>query len=60
MEDLNKKRVEISDLWNDEKRRSFEEQYFSPLEERIKRALDGVQRLNEVLAKAERECDDRE
>lgn len=60
MEDLGKKRAVIQDVWNDEKHRAFEELYLDPLAERIKRALDGVLRLNEVLAKAERDCDDRE
>ncbi len=45
--------------WNDETSRKFQEEYLVPLEPKVKRALDGIHRLSEVLANAERECRDR-
>ena len=42
--------------WDDETSRKFQEEYLAPLEPQVKRALDGIHRLTEILASAEREC----
>jgi len=45
--------------WDDETSRKFHEEYLAPLEPKVKRALDGIHRLTEILAGAERECRNR-
>jgi len=42
--------------WSDETSRKFQEEYLAPLEPKVKRAIDGIHRLTEILANAEREC----
>ena len=47
-------RVRVS--WNDEARRHFEEEHLAPITPTIRLTLDAVNRLAEVLSRAEREC----
>lgn len=58
MEALRKARYEAAEQWNDVARQRFEAEYLSPMEPRLRRALDGIHRLQELLAKAQRECRD--
>ena len=47
---------ETEALWQDEVRRNFEEKHFVPLENQIEATLREVQRMAEVLGKAEKDC----
>lgn len=42
--------------WRDPKSREFEEQYLAPLESHLAAAVGAIDRLAEVIARAEREC----
>ncbi len=42
--------------WRDPKSRELEEQYLAPLESHLAAAVGAVDRLAEVLSRAEREC----
>jgi hypothetical protein len=56
MDSLQKAAAEVGTRWDDEAFRGFQSDYLEPLEPRIRRALDAIHRLAEVLARAEREC----
>lgn len=45
--------------WDDASRRQFEENHINEIPARMQLLLAGVQRLAEVLEKAEKDCDDR-
>jgi hypothetical protein len=45
--------------WDDQTNRNFQEKYILPLEPRVRKALDAIHRLAEVLEKAERACGSR-
>ena len=45
--------------WNDSASRRFQKERLEPLDPMTRRALSAIQRLAEVLAKAERDCGDR-
>lgn len=45
--------------WNDQARRKFEQDYLQEIPARMQQMVAAVQRLSEVLEKAEKECDDR-
>jgi hypothetical protein len=42
--------------WNDLTNQHFQDQYYRPLEPRVRHALDAIRRLTEVLNQAQREC----
>lgn len=42
--------------WDDATNQHFQDQYYRPLEPKVRRALDAIHRMAEVLRKAEREC----
>ena len=42
--------------WEDDMSRGFDEQFFVPLEPKVRRALDAIRQLAESLSKAERDC----
>jgi len=44
--------------WNDEARHHFEEEHLEPIAPAIRQTLDAVNRLGDVLARAERDCGD--
>jgi hypothetical protein len=44
--------------WHDEKSRDLEENHLTPIYPHVKLAIDAVNRLSDVLARAERECDE--
>ena len=46
--------------WNDKTSREFEENFLRPLLPEITMAISSVYKLNEMLERAEKECEDRE
>jgi hypothetical protein len=56
METLSRARIEALSLWDDEMSRDFEAQNLAPLEPVLRRALDAIHHLAELLSKAERDC----
>jgi len=56
-EDLKAARAEASRSWHDATSRKYDETYLLPLDPRVRRALDAIHRLAEVLNQAQRECD---
>lgn len=58
MEALLRARQDAAEQWDDVARQRFEAEYLSPMEPRLRRALDGIHKLQEILAKAHRECSD--
>jgi hypothetical protein len=57
LETLEAATVDVAQQWNDETFERFREAYLDPLKPSVRRALDGIQRLAEVVAKAQRECE---
>ncbi len=55
-ETLQKANAAAAAQWNDSTNIHFQDQYYRPLEPKVRRALDAVHRLAEVLRRAEREC----
>ena len=51
-------RLETGALWRDETSRKFQEAYLDPLEPKVRRVVDAVHGLAEVMQKAERDCGD--
>jgi len=49
---------ETIEKWEDENARNFQENHLEPIGPAIKMALDSTNRLAEVLARAQRECED--
>jgi len=56
MEALQHARASTTSQWDDAMRRAWEQEYLAPLEPKVRRALDAMRHLAEVLSKAEREC----
>jgi hypothetical protein len=52
-------RREAEEAWNDEIHRHFEERFLVPLDLKVKRMLDAIRHLSDVLNTARRDCDDR-
>ncbi len=57
MEDLRKAVREVEEHWDDAARRRFEAEYLLPLRPKVLRAVDGIHRLQEILVKAQRDCE---
>lgn len=57
LEDLRAARAEAARSWHDATSRKFDETYLLPLDPRVRRALDAIHRLADVLSQAKRECD---
>ena len=55
-EDLKAARSDSSRYWHDATSRKFDETYLLPMEPRIRRALDAIHRLSEILNQSRREC----
>jgi hypothetical protein len=47
---------ETSEIWNDSVRVNFEETYLAPLEPQVVITLKAINRLAQVLARANEEC----
>jgi len=45
--------------WNDSARQRFEERYLAPLEPAVDAAVNGLQKIAEVLDQVRRDCSDR-
>ena len=45
-------------FWDDQRSNEFYEEHIEPMEPKIKQGIEAVNRLTQVLAKAERECGD--
>ncbi|MBN2580974.1 MAG: hypothetical protein JXB10_18475 [Pirellulales bacterium] len=56
MESLHAADAEANHYWSDEAHCKFQETYVAPLDPKVRRLLDAIQRLAEVLAVAERQC----
>ena len=56
-EDLKAARADGSRYWHDATSRKFDETYLLPLVPMMRRALDAIHRLAEVLIQARRECE---
>ena len=57
--ELKQRWAETKQLWDDGNSRKFEEEFLQPLGPEIQLAIAAVQRLAELLEKAEKECEDR-
>jgi hypothetical protein len=57
MKNLQIARAEIAEIWNDETRRRFEEEFLAPLEPSMRRTVTAVGELSEVLSNAQRDCE---
>ncbi len=55
---LKEKWAEAKTHWHDEASRQFEEQHLRPIPTQLQLTVAAVNRLAEVLEKAERECED--
>lgn len=55
---LKEKWAETKSHWNDERGRQFEELYLREIPTRMQQMVGAIQRLSEVLEKAQRECED--
>jgi hypothetical protein len=55
-EDLKAARADSSRYWHDGTSKRFDEMYLLPLDPKVRRALDAIHRLAEVLGQARREC----
>jgi len=58
-EELRDARNEVSLSWDDETYRQVQDAYFAPLEPLVRRALEAIHHLDEVLNQAHRDCEDR-
>lgn len=45
-------------VWDDEARRRFEEDFIAPLEQKVRAATLGLDRLAEIMSAAKRDCGD--
>ena len=55
---LRERWADTKNHWNDENSRQLEEHHLQPLVPQIQMTLAALQRLAEVLERAERECED--
>jgi hypothetical protein len=49
----------VEATWDDSVRRRFEERYLAPLDPAADAALNGIQKVAEVLERVRRDCSDR-
>ena len=49
---------EAKSIWNDEASRTFQEEFLQPLLPELQLTVTAIQRLADVLVKAEKECQD--
>jgi hypothetical protein len=47
------------ETWNDSARQRFEERYLAPLDPAVDAAVNGLQKIAEVLDQVRRDCSDR-
>jgi hypothetical protein len=51
-------KADTAEQWNDDIRRNFDERFLVPLDQRVKRLIDGITRLAEILNAAQHDCED--
>ncbi|MGW8255975.1 MAG: hypothetical protein ACWGMZ_00665 [Thermoguttaceae bacterium] len=56
MDSLQASALDTRQYWSDEVNRKFQETYLAPLEPKMRSLLDAIQRLDETLSSAERQC----
>ena len=56
---LKERLAETKTHWNDDTSRQFQQTHLEPVLPRLRLAISAVQRLTEVLSKAEKELEDR-
>jgi len=56
MNDLQATRSDVSLSWDDQTYMAFQEEYLIPLVPIVKRALEGIQRLADLMAAGHRDC----
>ena len=49
---------QVTRHWKDESRHHFEEEHLDPIAPTVRMTLDALTRLSDILARAERECED--
>jgi hypothetical protein len=59
MKSLQERWLDTEATWSDSVRQSFEERYILPIEPAADAAMNGMQKLAEVLEKLRRDCSDR-
>lgn len=57
---LKQKWHDAAPLWNDDNRRTFQEQHLEPIPAELQALALAVESLAQVIAHAERDCSDRE
>jgi len=57
LETLEAATFDVGQQWNDENFERLQETYLDPLKPSVHQALDAIQRLSEILANAQRECE---
>lgn len=56
MKELTNAQLRIVDQWSDQTYHEFREHHLEPIDPLVRRTLEAVRRMAEVLAKAERDC----
>ena len=51
-----KAKVEVDSQWDDEARRGFDDDFVVPMEPKLRRSLEAIRHLADMLQKAERDC----
>lgn len=52
-------KTEVQELWNDQAIANMREEYLDPLEPKVRRALEAIRNLSQVLSAAQRDCETR-
>ena len=50
--------TEVKTYWHDENSRNLEENHLEPIYPHVKLAIDAANRLSDILARTERECNE--
>ena len=58
MDTLQKTVLDVTEHWDDATARKFRETYLAPLGPDFRTAVEAIERLQEVIARAEHECGD--
>lgn len=58
MHNLEDARCDVAERWDDDASRQFQDRFLVQLPGQMRRLLDSIHRLAEVLTKAHRDCDD--
>ncbi len=56
MDTFKKSKIEIDAQWEDDAKHAFDEEFLVPLEPKVRRALEAIHHLADMLHKAERDC----